>query len=173
MNNGVPPTARKARTGELTPPGITRQARWYSSAERGWRDSRRVLGRRLLMRVSLGSIGARTTGLGRFEECLQCIRAMHRGGTQPRERQMREPVRHRGREPLELSALLIVQCTQLLPERTRHFLGGDLFEGAAQVCKPRADGARGELAAQPRQSEERRVGKECCALCRSRWSPYH
>ena len=22
-------------------------------------------------------------------------------------------------------------------------------------------------------SEERRVGKECCALCRSRWSPYH
>src|SRR5213079_2422346 len=53
MNNGVPPTARKARTGELTPPGITRQARWYSSAERGWRDSRRVLGRRLLMRVSL------------------------------------------------------------------------------------------------------------------------
>src|SRR5881392_1845085 len=24
-----------------------------------------------------------------------------------------------------------------------------------------------------RRSEERRVGKECCALCRSRWSPYH
>ena len=23
------------------------------------------------------------------------------------------------------------------------------------------------------RSEERRVGKECCALCRSRWSPYH
>ena len=22
-------------------------------------------------------------------------------------------------------------------------------------------------------SEERRVGKECYALCRSRWSPYH
>ena len=22
-------------------------------------------------------------------------------------------------------------------------------------------------------SEERRGGKECCALCRSRWSPYH
>ena len=28
---------------------------------------------------------------------------------------------------------------------------------------------RGEL----RRSEERRVGKECRALCRSRWSPYH
>ena len=25
---------------------------------------------------------------------------------------------------------------------------------------------------QPR-SEERRVGKECISLCRSRWSPYH
>src|SRR5205823_3234624 len=27
MKRGVPPTARKARTGELTPPGITLQAR--------------------------------------------------------------------------------------------------------------------------------------------------
>ena len=26
---------------------------------------------------------------------------------------------------------------------------------------------------QPIRSEERRVGKECYALCRSRWSPYH
>ena len=25
----------------------------------------------------------------------------------------------------------------------------------------------------PARSEERRVGKECYALCRSRWSPYH
>jgi hypothetical protein len=24
-----------------------------------------------------------------------------------------------------------------------------------------------------RRSEERRVGKECRRLCRSRWSPYH
>ena len=23
------------------------------------------------------------------------------------------------------------------------------------------------------RSEERRVGKECCTPCRSRWSPYH
>src|SRR5881392_3435719 len=28
-------------------------------------------------------------------------------------------------------------------------------------------------AAAEKKSEERRVGKECCALCRSRWSPYH
>src|ERR1700716_564849 len=35
MNSGVPPTALKARTGELTPPGMTRHARSYSSWERG------------------------------------------------------------------------------------------------------------------------------------------
>ena len=34
------------------------------------------------------------------------------------------------------------------------------------------DGAHGCLANGER-SEERRVGKECRALCRSRWSPYH
>ena len=27
--------------------------------------------------------------------------------------------------------------------------------------------------ADARRSEERRVGKECCLVCRSRWSPYH
>ena len=26
---------------------------------------------------------------------------------------------------------------------------------------------------QEKRSEERRVGKECLRLCRSRWSPYH
>ena len=25
----------------------------------------------------------------------------------------------------------------------------------------------------PMRSEERRVGKECLSVCRSRWSPYH
>ena len=30
-----------------------------------------------------------------------------------------------------------------------------------------------DLAAQSGRSEERRVGKECLRLCRSRWSPYH
>ena len=26
---------------------------------------------------------------------------------------------------------------------------------------------------EPTRSEERRVGKECASMCRSRWSPYH
>ena len=29
------------------------------------------------------------------------------------------------------------------------------------------------LSSQEERSEERRVGKECLRLCRSRWSPYH
>ena len=36
--------------------------------------------------------------------------------------------------------------------------------------------ARGSVqvfVAWPTRSEERRVGKECLRLCRSRWSPYH
>ena len=36
---------------------------------------------------------------------------------------------------------------------------------------PDPEGAAG--AAAPDRSEERRVGKECLRLCRSRWSPYH
>ena len=31
----------------------------------------------------------------------------------------------------------------------------------------------GELARVAGRSEERRVGKECASMCRSRWSPYH
>ena len=30
-----------------------------------------------------------------------------------------------------------------------------------------------ELARQLTRSEERRVGKECASMCRSRWAPYH
>ena len=40
-----------------------------------------------------------------------------------------------------------------------------------QIGYPREIAA--ELRALPLRSEERRVGKECLWLCRSRWSPYH
>ncbi len=35
MKRGVPPTARKARTGEFTPPGVTRDARSKSDCDTG------------------------------------------------------------------------------------------------------------------------------------------
>src|ERR1700693_1236268 len=36
MNGGSPPTARKARTGEFTPPGNTASARRWSSRDLSW-----------------------------------------------------------------------------------------------------------------------------------------
>src|SRR5580700_831978 len=33
MNSGLPPTLRKARTGELTPPGINSCARWKKASD--------------------------------------------------------------------------------------------------------------------------------------------
>ena len=44
-----------------------------------------------------------------------------------------------------------------------------LMERAKKVGKWSDPSLRQKLV----RSEERRVGKECCALCRSRWSPYH
>ena len=38
---------------------------------------------------------------------------------------------------------------------------------------PLSDPRVKEYARQLERSEERRVGKECSELCRSRWSPYH
>ena len=43
------------------------------------------------------------------------------------------------------------------------------FEIEASPKGPRATNVRAAEA----RSEERRVGKECVSLCRSRWSPYH
>ena len=44
------------------------------------------------------------------------------------------------------------------------------------IVDPWADDARlreANAATRVPRSEERRVGKECGLLCRSRWSPYH
>ena len=41
-------------------------------------------------------------------------------------------------------------------------------EGLGAGAQWSADGPHGMA-----RSEERRVGKECSLLCRSRWSPYH
>ena len=45
----------------------------------------------------------------------------------------------------------------------------DEFSRNREEAGASAKNQREELA----RSEERRVGKECRALCRSRWSPYH
>ena len=45
------------------------------------------------------------------------------------------------------------------------------FVTAGAKILPTADDVWGE--GEMIRSEERRVGKECVSLCRSRWSPYH
>ena len=47
-------------------------------------------------------------------------------------------------------------------------------EGGYALAQPAADITLRTVAeATGTRSEERRVGKECLRLCRSRWSPYH
>ena len=83
--------------------------------------------------------------------------------------------------------LILVMPDSMSIERRRLMLA----YGAQFDLTPREKGMKGaiaraeELAAQtpgawipqqfenPARSEERRVGKECRPLCRSRWSPYH
>ena len=42
------------------------------------------------------------------------------------------------------------------------------FSGLYQACNPASKKTQPTI-----RSEERRVGKECASMCRSRWSPYH
>ena len=58
--------------------------------------------------------------------------------------------------------------------------GGDRKALAKELGKARAmanilaaQSAEMRTKGEAMRSEERRVGKECALLCRSRWSPYH
>ena len=49
-----------------------------------------------------------------------------------------------------------------------------LFGGAIQLAGTvKGRKARRHATSDWMRSEERRVGKECASMCRSRWSPYH
>ena len=73
-----------------------------------------------------------------------------------------------GRHPLgpETHGQGFLACMYELQEMLKEVTGMQ-----AVALSPMA-GAHGEFAGVAR-SEERRVGKECGLLCRSRWSPYH
>ena len=60
------------------------------------------------------------------------------------------------------------ELTALMEAAQVHNL--DIAVAVAQIVQ--ADAEVGVSGA-PLRSEERRVGKECVSLCRSRWSPYH
>ena len=80
------------------------------------------------------------------------------------------------------------EIRKIIPEMRRvqqiHFIGigGAGMSGIAEILLNEgydisgsdiADGVVTQRLAQAGRSEERRVGKECLRLCRSRWSPYH
>ena len=74
---------------------------------------------------------------------------------------------HLGNVTLSLSFMVILLLTAgvFFTLRTR-LLPVRLFRDMlAAVCEKNNKGSG--------QMEERRVGKECLRLCRSRWSPYH
>ena len=77
---------------------------------------------------------------------------MHRRRAQTRERQVREAVRERRGEPLELRALVGIECTQLPVQRTRHFGRGNLLECCAQPRETGADRPHRQLGTQPREA---------------------
>ena len=71
---------------------------------------------------------------------------------------------------------LAADRVELLPGHERVLLGrrrgvdGVLRQ---QMHQPRLDVGRVGPRRAVDRSEERRVGKECASMCRSRWSPYH
>ena len=52
-------------------------------------------------------------------------------------------------------------------------VGKSLVTSSLAVAMRRMGKTVGVLDADITRSEERRVGKECASMCRSRWSPYH
>ena len=81
---------------------------------------------------------------------------------------------------LRLAIVLILSIyLPLLPAFALYFGGWhalcafDTIHGYLQKDHPSLTFKSVYLKALPFRSEERRVGKECCSWCRSRWSPYH
>ena len=76
---------------------------------------------------------------------------------------------------LAIAAREGIDLTVVGPELPLSLGVADAFTaaGRAIVGPSRAAAALESSKAFAKRSEERRVGKECDALCRSRWSPYH
>ena len=67
------------------------------------------------------------------------------------------------------------QAVEIATKRTksaeRDYLDADVTEEEAIVRADKVERRAEDLT--ELRSEERRVGKECHVVCRSRWSPYH
>ena len=69
------------------------------------------------------------------------------------------------RQPPEVRAVM--------QKATKDLRASGIMERVGRIGAPAPDFTLPNVAGQPVRSEERRVGKECHVVCRSRWSPYH
>ena len=74
---------------------------------------------------------------------------------------------------LLLIAAAAYAVTQIGGVITLLFIAAILFLASAGQCAIERRVCLLDLAQGAERSEERRVGKECRTVCRSRWSPYH
>ena len=70
------------------------------------------------------------------------------------------PLRSLLRHETVLAVLIVIALAVLAHQSNRFFTTDNILN-------------QGRLVSELGRSEERRVGKECTATCRSRWSPYH
>ena len=100
------------------------------------------------------------------------MRILTRGGTRFVGRHIVEAARAQGHEVSVFS-----RGRTPLPWNDVEQLTGDRETGDLESLRERTWDACIDVSAYlpqaARRSEERRVGKECTVLCRSRWSPYH
>ena len=72
--------------------------------------------------------------------------------------------------------LILVCAYQLSYDRAMRKLEAKqkkLQEEQTNVIETKGTAKKGDGYLIKERSEERRVGKECASMCRSRWSPYH
>ena len=70
-------------------------------------------------------------------------------------------------------AALIAQLRSVQPPLSESEITRERLSLEEAVRKVESEAAQRAREASRAGSEERRVGKECPSLCRSRWSPYH
>ena len=85
----------------------------------------------------------------------------------PRDRQQMIDIRMEAERLARTIDRLIADTATIITEARVYVSNGDLYGRGSGGGEEDEEGG-GRI-----RSEERRVGKECLRLCRSRWSPYH
>ena len=74
---------------------------------------------------------------------------------------------------LQISSTKAMLFARAWPDVEEGINGEGANEDGSPSDQVRARASESRAEYEPNRSEERRVGKEWCTPCRSRWSPYH